>query len=771
MIGRTIDHYEVLKCIGQGGMGVVYEARDTKLDRLVVLKAVKSLDDPELERRFLREARAASALNHPNIASVYDIRSMDGQDVIVMEYVRGTSLGDLMARGKLTFVRMLEIAGQIAAGLTAAHTAGIVHRDLKPSNIMVTDEGNVKILDFGLAKRVTRAGDSRSDAPTVRVRADEDLTGPGLIVGTTAYMSPEQARGEAVDTRSDLFSFGIVLYEMLTGRNPYLRQTEIATLGAIVGEEPEPPTGIVPALPPEVERTVLRCLRKDARRRWQSAADLAVVLQDLKEESDTGESARPLPVASGKHRRTAVWIAGSIILVAVLVVSTWTRLGRAPEPPGLRLSRVTYDNAMTAWPAISPDGTLIAYGSDRGTGENIDIWVQHVGQATPVRLTRNEAPDWQPSFSPDGSQIVFRSERDGGGLYVVNALGGEERRIVDGGDYPRFSPDGAWIVFMDVLPYAAGNLHKMYLVSPEGGAPRPFQPDFGAWPLAGSVGPIWSPDGRFLMFDGARIGEPGTSDWWIAPVDGGPAVRVNVLESIPQRQIVQFPVLWLPGHLIMAAGTTIEGINLYRVSIQRNGWEISGPPEPLTSGPGMKYIASVSSDGQIVLSNITWGTQIWSMDLDPESGLPTGDPRPLTRDAHQKISLSLSRDSRKLAYSVYWSSGDRFGSEIRGRDLESGDESTPVLSTTRTVSLQPELSRDGSVLVYRDRVDGGMAFLYRRNGDTVGREICRNCWVYGFFSDPSFVLVEVEEHLVKQDLATGTQIPLVEASDGVFLDA
>jgi hypothetical protein len=273
------------------------------------------------------------------------------------------------------------------------------------------------------------------------------------------------------------------------------------------------------------------------------------------------------------------------------------------------------------------------------------------------------------------------------------------------------------------------------------------------------------------MFDGARIGEPGTNDWWIAPVDGGPAVRTNVLESVPRVGIVQFPALWLPGHLIMAAGTTIEGINLCRVSIQKDGWEISGPPEPLTSGPGMKYTASASSNGQIVLSNITWGTQVWSMDLDPESGLPTAEPRQLTRDAHQKISLSLSRDDRRLAYSIYWSSGDRFGSEIRVRDLESGDESTPVVSTSRTVSLQPELSGDGSVLAYRDRTDGAMAFLYRRLGDTVGREICRDCWVYGFFSDPSFVLVEMEGRLVKQDLATGTQTPLVEASNGVFLGA
>jgi Tol biopolymer transport system component len=321
-----------------------------------------------------------------------------------------------------------------------------------------------------------------------------------------------------------------------------------------------------------------------------------------------------------------------------------------------------------------------------------------------------------------------------------------------------------------VVPYAPGDLHRMYLVSPQGGPPKPFQPDFGSWPVPGGVGPIWSPDGRFLMFDGARIGESGTEDWWIAPVDGGAAARVNGTESIPRRGIVQFPALWLPGSVILAAGTTIEGINLYRVSIRPGDREISGPPEPLTSGPGMKYVASVSTDGQLVLSDFTWITQVWSLELGA-AGLPTSALRQLTRDAHQKIGLSLSRDGRKLAYSVYSLTGDQFRGEIRIQDLESGNESVPVLSTAGTVSLYPKLSRDGSVLVYRDLIDGVMTFLVRRIGETVSREICRDCWVYNVFSDPSFVLVETEDRLVRQDLATGTQVPVVEMGDRTLLDA
>ena len=206
---------------------------------------------------------------------------------------------------------------------------------------------------------------------------------------------------------------------------------------------------------------------------------------------------------------------------------------------------------------------------------------------------------------------------------------------------------------MDLAPYARRNLQKMYLVSARGGEPKQFQPDFGIYPMPRSVGPIWSPDGRFLMFPGARVGEGTRADWWVAPVDGGPPVPTDAFKSIGRIGAVQLPILWLPEHLLVAAGTTIEGINLYRLSIHSGDWRISGPIEPLTTGPGMKYIASVSKGGQMLLSNYTWLLQLWTLSLDARTGLPAGEARPITHSGLQKLGLSVSRDGSKVAYSVY----------------------------------------------------------------------------------------------------------------------
>ena len=287
MIGRTIDRYQVIERLGQGGMGVVYKARDTLLDRFVALKVLPpdSSLDPDRRRRFLQEAKAASALNHPGIVSVYDVLTVDGQDVLVMELVEGETLEALLARRRPAPGESLGLAARIADALARAHAAGIVHRDLKPANVMVTADG-VKVLDFGLAKLIELplAG---TESPTMSPDGLA-LTRERMILGTVGWMSPEQASGAPVDARSDIFAFGVLLYEMLTGRQPFRRATTLETLAAIRDEEPPPPSRIVPTLPPEIDRAVLRCLRKEPAKRWQSMSDLAAVLQDLKEGSESG---------------------------------------------------------------------------------------------------------------------------------------------------------------------------------------------------------------------------------------------------------------------------------------------------------------------------------------------------------------------------------------------------------------------------------------------------------------------------------------------------
>ena len=288
--GTKLAHYEITSQIGKGGMGVVYKARDLHLDRFVAVKVLppEKVSDPDRKRRFVQEAKAASALNHPSIITVHDIASDADQDFIVMVYVEGKALNQLIGRKGLRITEALGYAAQIADGLAKAHAAGIVHRDLKPSNIMVRDDGVVKILDFGLAKLTdTLAADEFVSTRTAG-RIEEPHTEEGTIVGTVAYMSPEQLEGRKVDARSDIFSFGSLLYEMLTGRQAFRRDSRAATMVAIKSEDPTPTHEILSAIPPQVEEALARCLRKDPQRRWQNASDLKVVLQDLKEESDSG---------------------------------------------------------------------------------------------------------------------------------------------------------------------------------------------------------------------------------------------------------------------------------------------------------------------------------------------------------------------------------------------------------------------------------------------------------------------------------------------------
>ena len=293
MEGRTISHYRILDKIGEGGMGVVYKALDTHLDRFVAIKVLppEKMANPERKRRFVQEAKAASALNHPHIVGIHDIAEENGTNFIVMEYVAGKTLDEVIPRRGMRLNEVLKYSVQIADALAAAHDAGIVHRDLKPSNVIVGDDGRVRVLDFGLAKLTDPP--ENSDLDETRTIADvppdsKPHTEEGRILGTVYYMSPEQAEGRKVDARSDIFSFGCVLYEMVTGRRPFRGDSDMSTLAAIIKEEPRPVREIVEEVPVEVERLIRHCMRKDPKRRLQHMDDVRSLLEELKEESDSG---------------------------------------------------------------------------------------------------------------------------------------------------------------------------------------------------------------------------------------------------------------------------------------------------------------------------------------------------------------------------------------------------------------------------------------------------------------------------------------------------
>jgi eukaryotic-like serine/threonine-protein kinase len=450
MIGHTLGHYRIEAKLGEGGMGVVYKARDTHLDRFVAIKVLPAdkTANPERRRRFVQEAKSASALNHPNIITVHDIAEEEGVDFIVMEFIPGKALNELIPRKGMQLGPALKCAIQIADALAAAHQAGIVHRDLKPGNVMVSEEGQVKILDFGLAK-LTETIDTGEDEAT---RTMKPATEEGMILGTIAYMSPEQAEGKKVDTRSDIFSFGAMLYEMLTGQRAFQAETRVSTLAAILHTEPKPFGADVPN---DTQKLVNRCLRKDPARRFQHMADVKVALEELREESESGGFQRPGAVKTKGRRRWVLPAAIGFVIVVLAAIGSWLYFqgqGASGLPAALKVTPLTSLPGEEDYPSLSQDGNVVAFAWKNPEVGNFDIYIQQIGGGPPVRLTTDPADEMTPSFSPDGRQIAFMRMRSNVmEIYAIPALGGSERKVYAG---PRFisrpylswTPDGKYLI-------------------------------------------------------------------------------------------------------------------------------------------------------------------------------------------------------------------------------------------------------------------------------------------------------------------------------------
>jgi len=770
-IGQTISHYKIIEKIGQGGMGDVYKVRDEHLDRWVAIKVLprEKVADPDRRRRFAQEAKAASALNHPNIIHIYDIISAEGTDFIAMEYVAGKTLDRLIGRKGLRLGEALGYAVQISDALVKAHAAGIVHRDLKPSNIMVNEDGLVKVLDFGLAKLLE--SEASGDSATAATE-DAPLTDSGVIVGTVAYMSPEQAQGKPIDSRSDIFSFGAVLYEMFGGQRAFRGESMAMTLAAVMQSEPKPLREIAREVPAELERLLERCLRKDPKRRWQNMSDLKVALQDLKEESDSGK----LVVGAIKDSKTNVsrrFLFGMIGAVLVVLVNlVWWPLRESPAPEEIKTTRLTFDSSLTRYPAISPDGRMTAYASDRSGRGDLDIYIQQIRGREAARLTTHRADDVQPSFSPDGSQVAFRSEREGGGIYIIDTLGGQERHLADRGWRPRFSPTGDTILYTEVSSVLAapGEPGKMYLISSRGGNPTPFQHEFAVSPYAGSGPvPLWSPDGEYILFLGMRESDPQSEDWWVAPVDGGPVAATGAAHNLPRSAMPRYPGAWFGNRVIFGEGMTVQGFNLFWTEIDPGSFQISGRPESLTSGPGLKAEVSVATDGRMVFSDMSVVSALWSIPLDPKDGMAAGDPTQITRDQLVKTQPCISDDGSKLAYGAYGSIQPS-GSEVRIRDMR-GDRERVIPKQGRDILIYARLSADGSALAYRDTIENKICSFVVTGESSASRQVCEDCTVRSFYSDPEHALVQVENELLRQDLESGERTLLIRAEAGRIRDA
>jgi eukaryotic-like serine/threonine-protein kinase len=772
LVGQTLLHYRVTEKIGEGGMGAVYKAVDTHLDRPVAVKVLPpdKVADPERKARFVQEAKAASALRHPNIVVIHDIASDRGLDFIVMELVEGQPLDQLVGRRGLKLGEALAYAVQIADGLAKAHGAGIVHRDLKPTNVMVTADGLVKILDFGLAK-LTETSPSSEAGPTMTIgREEKPRTEEGYILGTAAYMSPEQAEGRKVDARSDIFSFGTVLYEMLTGRRAFGRDSRIKTLAAVLNEEPKPASAVIETVPGELERIIGRCLRKDPQRRWQTMSDLKVALQDLKEDSESGKLQAPAAARKGPGR--LVGIAAGVVIIATAVLLVKLVLLKPKGPVEYDIIPMTFDSGMTSFPTLAPKGDLMAYVSDREGNGNLDIWVQQVSGGEPLRLTDHPADDWFPSFSPDGSKIAFRSERDGGGIYVIDALavGGQPRRVADQGFAPKFSPDGQWIAYL-VLPGSLEARHfKVYIVSPKGGEPRPILADFRFNFIVHGASLVWSPDSRSLLFSGRPLGDPKGTDWWVAPIDGSEPVRTHALDNLGLRAIVQFPAGWAGTSVYYVAGTTIEGVNLFVARIDRKTRQITGPASAVTNGPGMKLFPSVMSDGRIFFTEMNVAMNAWSVPARTDEAAVSAKPYRLTQDRMQDFGPTVSRDGSRATFSAF-GGVQAARMEVRILDLRSGEEAKFPMRAI-SIDQNARLSPDGTLLAYRDIVDGKeTTFLASLNG-AAPRPLCEGGFVTGFFPANDAVLVRFKpDELVRMNILSGEKQIVLSSRGDVIGDA
>jgi eukaryotic-like serine/threonine-protein kinase len=760
LTGQILLQYQFGAKLGAGGMGVVYKARDMRLGREVAIKVLPAdmVGDADRRERFVYEARAASRLNHPNIITIHDFCEAEGIYFMVMELVQGKTMNELIRGKPMPLDQALHYAIQIADAVAAAHAAGIIHRDLKPANIMVTEKRMVKVLDFGLAKLTDRLWDSAS-TQTLTLTEPSPQTDEGKVVGTVAYMSPEQAEGKVLNRGTDVFSFGAVLYEMVTGKRAFKRETKIATLAAILREEPPPPSQLVSDFPRDVERLIARCLRKDPQRRYQHMPDVKIALEDLKEESAsiTGMSAVSLPA---RRRSRKLLVAGVASLALFAAAGWWVTRNRPAAVARLPvLRRLTSDAGLTTEPALSPDGKFVAFASDRASEGNLDIWVQLLAGGEPSRLTRHAADDREPSFSPDGSKIAFRSDRDGGGIYVVSTLGGKEQKIADQGRRPRFSPDGKWIAYwvgepgtMPLFGWGASlprmGMSGVFLVPAGGGTPRPFRPGFFA-----ARNPLWSPDGKHLLIEGVdkfTAAAPASSryDWYVAARDSDALVKTGAFDVLrkynlfPQEpgMLTSYPApgAWADGRIVFSAAVG-DTTNLWQLPISE-AFQVSGPPGRLTAGAGVEGNPSIASsepgrkESPLVYSSLTENGDIWSLPIDTDRAKVLGPLQRLTKDVAADIRPSISADGTRMVYN-----SNRLGNwDVWVMDLRTGKEDS--LTATPEDEENPKITLDGSKVVFS--VSEGqkrLTYVVAATGG-VPRKVCDDCWALPWFADGRRIL-------------------------------
>jgi serine/threonine protein kinase len=701
-LGSTLGSYKILSLLGAGGMGEVYRARDVRLGRVVAIKVLPAerLADESRRRRFLQEAQAASALNHPNIVTIHQIESADGIDFIVMEYVVGQTLSEAIPQQGMRLAQVLKLAIPIADALARAHAAGIVHRDLKPANVMVGDEGTVKVLDFGLAKVGQPSGPIVENGTATEDGTPGTLTRPGIVAGTVGYMSPEQATGGVVDARSDVFSFGAVLYEMATGRRAFAGKTTGEVLAALMKGETRPPSQWVPGLPRELDRLIERCLRTEPERRFQHMLDVKLELEQIKEDSVSG-----LAAARRVRARRHSWLAIGLAIGLVLAVATgfWLRSRRVPLDPPRLAPPLTSLRGNEEGASLSPDGEQVAFTWNGEKEDNFDIYVKLIGSSEMLRLTTDPAMEIMPSWSPDGKRIAYvrlspdwTSRR----IHLVSPLGGSDRTLSDfplGFSAPSWSPDGRWLaVSRDASAKGtddagAGNT---FLLPVDGGKPRPLRIPQDA---GDAFGPTFSPDGRHLAYlTGSALAQ------YITVVELG----ADYVPTGEPRRVTRRPINPDGGYAWTRDGKSL----LYTEWGVLRLWRVDAagdrPPEPIEiAGFGSMRPAVAASRDRLVFVKRQDDRDIYRF----EAGRAD---QPLITSTFVEDHPAFSPDGRRVAFA-----SERTGTaEIW---LAEADGSSPRQLTQGPGLMQgfPRWSPDGRRIAFDSRSEDGVYDIWTIDAD------------------------------------------------------
>ena len=663
MIGSTISHYKILEELGRGGMGVVYKAEDTKLDRLVALKFLPMNAQPTAAdiARFRFEAKALASLNHPNIATIFDFDQHNDDWFIAIELIPGGTLSEklrvLAAKEQhLSLTQIVDHAIQLARGLAHAHRRGVIHRDVKTENVMLTDDGEVKLADFGLAK----------------LRHITSFTNPGSVIGTASYMSPEQIRAEEIDHRTDIWSLGVVLYEMVTMRLPFRGEHEVAMMYSIVNEEPVSVRSLRSEAPPSIENVILRCLKKDRNERYQSAEELIKDLQEIQRELSGA------PVAFSPPRHVTV-------------------------------KQLTFGDTVEEYPSWSSGGARIVFCREAAGSKK--LFVRNLDDGKERQLTKGSFDDLQPEWSRDGKTILFVrshqpngklepidifSQYEGGDVWRLDLDSGKENMLIENAFNPALSPDGSWIA----VDASRAGPRRIWLFDQRGRNPRQLTSDVSE--AVAHIRPRWSPDGTKIVFQNVE-----RVKFDIRTID----LRTGEMDWLTDDMVQDVYPVWSPsGGEIFFSSFRSGGLNLWSLSASaRLGADRTSQ---LTTGAGQDVHAAVSPDGrQLVYASMRLNADIWRLPVDPSTGKPAGNPEALIVSSREDSRGAWSSDGRRIAFN-----SDR-GGEMNVWVFSIQDKSLVQLTHGVGGDFQPNWSPDGRSIVFFS-MRSGRPDLWRVELDT-----------------------------------------------------